>query len=431
MKTDSFIASLRAFLDASPTPFHAVRSMRIKLDEAGFEPLDETARWSLEPNRSYYVVRNGSSLVAFRTGERPPTEAGIRMVGAHTDSPCLRVKPQPEIHRHGTYQLGVEVYGGALLNPWFDRDLSIAGRITYLDQNGAVAETLIDFRDPIALVPSLAIHLDREANNNRAINPQKDLPAVLMLPEDEKQESFRALLQVHLSKQRPDLPVAEVLDYELSLYDTQGAARVGLAGDFLTSARLDNLLSCFMGLQGLLDATPGQPALLVCNDHEEVGSMSAEGAQGPLLMGILKRWLGEEGCYRAIARSLMISADNAHGVHPNFSDRHDGNHGPILNQGPVIKVNNNQRYATNSLTSSFYRQMSASLGLPCQTFVVRSDMACGSTIGPLTAGNLGVRVLDIGVPQWGMHSIRETAGVKDCENLYQVLRHFFGRAELI
>lgn len=439
MQTDKFVTSLRAFLDASPTPFHAVRSMRMQLDEAGFEALEETASWSLQPNKSYYVTRNGSSLVAFRTGERSPVEAGIRMVGAHTDSPCLRVKPQPELHRHGTLQLGVEVYGGALLNPWFDRDLSIAGRVTYLDRSGAVADTLIDFRDPIAIVPSLAIHLDREANNSRAINAQTDLPAVLMLSANDQKsdqksdqsESFRALLKAHLGSLQPDLPVAEVLDYELSLYDTQGAARVGLAGDFLTSARLDNLLSCFVGLQSLLDSSPGQPALLVCTDHEEVGSMSAEGAQGPLLMSILKRWLGEEDYYRAIARSLMISADNAHGLHPNFADRHDGNHGPILNQGPVIKVNNNQRYATNSLTSSFYRQMSAGLNLPCQTFVVRSDMGCGSTIGPLTAGNLGIRVLDIGVPQWGMHSIRETVGVKDCDNLYQVLTHFFGRAELV
>lgn len=430
MTTDTFIAALTEFLDSSPTPFHAVRSMQAKLDDAGFQKLDERASWSLQASTAYYVIRNGSSVVAFRTGDRSPTEAGIRMVGAHTDSPCLRVKPQPELHRHGTYQLGVEVYGGALLNPWFDRDLSIAGRVTYVDRNGAMADTLIDFKAPVAIVPSLAIHLDREANNSRSINAQKDLPAVLMLSDEDRKESFRALLQAHINSHQPDLPVAEILDFELSLYDTQRAAQVGLAGDFLTSARLDNLLSCFMGLQGLLDAEPGQPAMLVCTDHEEVGSMSAEGAQGPLLMSILKRWLGEEDCYRAIARSVMISADNAHGLHPNFADRHDSNHGPILNQGPVIKVNNNQRYATNSLTSGFYRQMSASLELPCQTFVVRSDMACGSTIGPLTAGNLGIKTLDIGVPQWGMHSIRETAGVKDCENLYQVLRHFYGLAEL-
>lgn len=430
MKTENLTAELIAFLDASPTPFHAVRTMQAKLDDAGFEALDETAQWALKPDSSYYLIRNGSSIVAFRTGKQSPAEIGIRMVGAHTDSPCLKVKPQPELHQHGTVQLGVEVYGGALLNPWFDRGLSIAGRVTYLNQSGAIAETLIDLERAVAMVPSLAIHLDREANSNRSVNPQTDLPAVLMLSESDQKESFRALLLTYLNSQGAGLPAKEILDYELSLYDTQGAAVVGLAGDFLTSARLDNLLSCFVGLQGLLDASPDQPALLVCNDHEEVGSMSAEGAHGPLLLSILKRWLGEEGCYRAIARSIMISADNAHAVHPNFADRHDANHGPRINKGPVIKINNNQRYATNSLTSSFYRQMSASLDLPCQTFVVRSDMGCGSTIGPVTAGNLGIKILDIGIPQWSMHSIRETVGVRDCENFYLALRHFFGLPRL-
>lgn len=430
MKTDNFIAALKAFLDASPTPFHATRSIQTRLDEAGFEALDENASWALEPDHGYYVIRNGSSVVAFRTGTRPATEAGIRMVGAHTDSPCLKIKPRPELNRFGTYQLGVEVYGGVLLNPWFDRELSIAGRVTFTDTAGDIAETLIDFRRPVAFVPSLAIHLDREANSSRSVNAQNDLPPVLMLSDGDGPVSFRELLRAHLDSEQPDLPVAEVLDYELSLYDTQPASVVGMDGDFLMSARLDNLLSCFVGLQALLDAEPGQPAMLICNDHEEVGSMSAEGAQGPLLTSIIKRWLGEEDYYRAMARSLMISADNAHAIHPNFADRHDSNHGPIINQGPVIKVNHNQRYATNSLTSGLYRQMSASLGLPCQTFVVRSDMGCGSTIGPLTSANLGVKVLDIGVPQWGMHSIRETAGVKDCENLYQVLRHFYGRPRL-
>jgi aspartyl aminopeptidase len=218
MKTDNFITALRAFLDASPTPFHAVRSMQVRLEEAGFELLDERASWALKPDHGYFVIRNGSSLVAFRTGKQPAVEAGIRMVGAHTDSPCLRIKPQPELNRHGTYQLGVEVYGGALLNPWFDRDLSIAGRVTFVDQAGDVGETLVDFERPVAFVPSLAIHLDREANNSRSVNAQKDLPPVLMLTEGDESASFRDLLQAHLKSQQPELPVAEMLDYELSLY---------------------------------------------------------------------------------------------------------------------------------------------------------------------------------------------------------------------
>lgn len=430
MNSEKFVDALRVFLDQSPTPFHAVNSMRIRLDDAGFEPLDERQSWQLQPNQGYYVIRNESSIVAFRTGDGVAVEKGIRMVGAHTDSPCLKLKPQPDIHRHGAYQLGVEVYGGALLNPWFDRDLSIAGRVVYLDDAGMTQKALLDFRRPIATVPSLAIHLDREANNARSVNAQKDLPPVVLLPAEGQKTSAKAVFLAELKRQLPEVAASEVLDFEMSLYDTQPASVLGLEGDLLASARLDNLLSCYIGLRALLDMEPGQPALLVCNDHEEVGSMSAEGAQGPLLTSILKRWLGEEGYHRGMAGSLMISADNAHAVHPNFADRHDENHGPRINQGPVIKVNNNQRYATNSVTSAFYRRLSASLGLPCQTFVVRSDMACGSTIGPLTAANLGIKTLDIGVPQWGMHSVRETAGVRDCVNLYQVLRQFYACPQL-
>jgi aspartyl aminopeptidase len=225
------------------------------------------------------------------------------------------------------------------------------------------------------------------------------------------------------------LKIRKVLGYELSFYDAQGASFVGLRQEFLASARLDNLLSCYIGLQSLLNTSGDEAALLVCNDHEEVGSMSAEGAQGPFLGAVLERWCGA-GKGRAIARSMMISADNAHGVHPNFMDKHDENHGPILNQGPVIKVNHNQRYATNSRSAALYRHISDELGLPHQTFVVRSDMGCGSTIGPLTAGNLGVTTLDIGVPQFAMHSIREMIGSQDGYTLYQVLREFMQREEV-
>ncbi|MAL98492.1 MAG: M18 family aminopeptidase [Alteromonadaceae bacterium] len=430
MNSENFVSSLREFLNHSPTPFHAVRSMQTRLDEAGFEALDERQVWQLEPNQGYYVIRNGSSIVAFRTGAGSAVDKGVRMVGAHTDSPCLKLKPQPDIHRHGAYQWGAEVYGGALLNPWFDRDLSLAGRVVYLDNNDITGKALIDFRRPVATVPSLAIHLDREANNARSINAQKDLPAVVLLPGEGEKKSVKAVLLAELERVNPELAAKEVLDFEMSLYDSQPAAIVGLEGDLLASARLDNLLSCYVGLRALLDMEQGQAALLVCNDHEEVGSMSAEGAQGPLLTSILRRWLGDGDYHRAMAGSMMVSADNAHAIHPNFADRHDENHGPRINQGPVIKVNNNQRYATNSVTSAFYRRLSGSLGLPCQTFVVRSDMACGSTIGPLTAANLGIKTLDIGVPQWGMHSIRETAGVKDCVNLYLVLKLFFASPEL-
>lgn len=430
MEHTSFNQNLLEFLSTSPTPWHATANMSGILDNAGFQALDEREEWDLKQGQGYYVVRNGSSIVAFRTGKRSPLEAGVRMAGAHTDSPCLKVKPNPDLRRKGFYQVGVEVYGGVLLNPWFDRDLSLAGRVTLLDKQGKVQDCLVDFRRPVAIIPSLAIHLDREANISRSINAQTDLPPVLMQVPDDDKTAFTDLLQEQIAKEHPGLTVNRILGYELSFYDAQPASLSGLREEFITSARLDNLLSCYIGLQSLLDASGDEPALLVCNDHEEVGSVSAEGAQGPFLSSVLDRWCGPENRSRAIARSMMISADNAHGIHPNFISRHDENHGPLLNGGPVIKINHNQRYATNSRSAALYRHISDELGLPHQSFVVRSDMACGSTIGPLTAGNLGVTTLDIGVPQLAMHSIRELCGTRDGYTLYQVLKAFMGWPEV-
>jgi len=428
MEHTEFNNDLIEFLDRSPTPWHAVNTMKSRLDAAGFQQLDERDTWSLEQGQGYYVIRNGSSIIAFRTGEKSPVEAGIRMVGAHTDSPCLKVKPNPEIRRKGFFQLGVEVYGGVLLNPWFDRDLSLAGRVTVLDEDGQVKDTLVNFKKPVAIIPSLAIHLDREANSSRTVNAQTDLPPVMMQVPETDTTTFADLLKTQIASEA-GINADKVLGYELSFYDAQGASTVGLREEFLASARLDNLLSCYIGLESLMNASGDQPALLVCNDHEEVGSMSAEGAQGPFLSNVLDRWCGADKA-RTIARSMMISADNAHGIHPNYMDRHDENHGPVLNQGPVIKVNHNQRYATNSRSAALYRHISDELGLPHQSFVVRSDMGCGSTIGPLTAGTLGITTLDIGVPQFAMHSIRELVGTRDGFTLYRVLKAYMDRPDV-
>jgi aspartyl aminopeptidase len=418
-----FNKNLCAFIDASPTPFHAVEEMRLRLQQAGFNALDERADWQLEPGKSYYLIRNGSSIVAFRCGKTPVYERGWRMVGAHTDSPNLKVKPSPELHRQGYFQLGVEVYGGALLNPWFDRDLGLAGRVNYENASGQLCSALINIDRPVGIIPSLAIHLDRDANNSRSINPQRDLPVVLLQSAEPK--DFRVLLAETLAQQGVS-DVAAVLDYELSFYDCQPAAMVGWNEDFIAAARLDNLLSCYIGLDALLAADSSEHTVLVCNDHEEVGSQSAVGAQGPMLESVLRRIAGNETAWqRAIANSMMISADNAHGIHPNFRDKHDGNHGPLLNSGPVIKNNVNQRYATNSETSSLFRRLCASNEVKVQSFVVRSDMACGSTIGPLTAATIGVKTLDIGVPTFAMHSIRELAGSQDGFNLSKVLAGYY------
>lgn len=423
--TIEFNQQLLDFLSESPTPFHAVRAMSTRLEAKGFIRLLEADSWSLIPGERYYFCRNDSSIIAFVYGAQPLAEEGIRMVGAHTDSPCLKVKPQPEMVQQGYFQLGVETYGGVLLHPWFDRDLSIAGRVTYRTQQGTVASRLLDFERPVAVIPSLAIHLNREVNQNGAVNAQRDIPPVLMQVDGSDKPDFRELLGKVLTEDGVD-NLDSVLDYELSFYDTQKPALVGFKEDFIASARLDNLLSCFIGLQSLLEADGTQSALLVCNDHEEVGSRSACGAQGPMLEDFLTRLLPDsETRLRCLTQSLMISADNAHGIHPNYADRHDSNHGPLLNKGPVIKINANQSYATNSETSSAFRHWCEQANVPVQAFVVRTDMACGSTIGPITAAEVGVRTLDVGVPTFAMHSIRELAGVEDAQGLYRALGHFF------
>jgi len=427
MTSTSHTQQLIDFIQRSPTPFHATLEMRSKLLDAGFVMLSESERWKLEAGGRYLVVRNDSSIVAFTLSDSAPSETGFRMVGAHTDSPCLHIKPQPQNLNQGYQQLGVEVYGGALLNPWFDRDLSIAGRISYRSTTQQLGNTLINFTEPVAVIPSLAIHLDREVNKSRSINPQQHLPAILMQQEDDDSTfDFNTLLLDQARQQHPDLDIEAVLDFELSLYDCQPPALVGLKQDFIASARLDNLLSCFVGLEALLGSDDSQCKLLVCNDHEEVGSASACGADGPFLKSVLQRICPEpEDLARCIHHSWLISADNAHGIHPNYADKHDANHGPLLNKGPVIKTNANQRYASNSETAGLFRHLCEQADVPLQSFVVRSDMACGSTIGPLTASNIGVRTLDVGVPTFAMHSIRELAGARDIDYLQRVLQIFF------
>ncbi|MFT4823614.1 MAG: aspartyl aminopeptidase [Halioglobus sp.] len=421
-----FNQQLCDFISRSTTPFHAVESMVAELAGAGFEELDDQSSWSVKPGGKYFLCRNGSSLVAFVVGTASAPVEGMRMVGAHTDSPCLMVKPLPENNREGYFQLGVEVYGGALLNPWFDRDLSLAGRVTFEATGGLLKSALIDFHSAIATIPSLAIHLDKEANKNRSINPQTDILPVLCRISDGDTPDFHELLKSRLLLEHPQCGVEQVLEYELSFYDTQLPAVIGLKQEFIASARLDNLLSCFTGMRALIESDREVSSLLVCNDHEEVGSMSAAGAQGPVLLSVLKRLAGSETDYLALAeRSMMISADNAHGIHPNYLDRHDENHGPILNAGPVIKRNANQRYATNSETAGLFRLLATLENVPVQAFVVRSDMGCGSTIGPITASGTGIRTLDIGVPTFGMHSIRELAGSDDAWNLNKILRRFY------
>ncbi|WP_168013487.1 M18 family aminopeptidase [Halomonas salinarum] len=420
------------FLEHSPTPWHAVSNMATRLEAAGYRRLDESQPWTLSAGERVYVTRNDSSIIALQL-PKGRLDA-LRMIGAHTDSPGLHLKPHAAQRSAGWLQLGVQVYGGALLAPWFDRDLGLAGRVHLRHPDGRIEGVLLDVDWPVATVPSLAIHLDRDANSNRSINPQTEMAAVLLQGGDS--DDFNDLLREWLKAQH-GIQHAEPLDFELALYDTQPPARVGARGELIASARLDNLLSCFIGMEALLDCDGEQGAVLVANDHEEVGSASACGAQGPFLGDVLRRVnaqlgeAGDEGFIRLVQASRMISCDNAHAIHPNFKDKHDAGHGPTINGGPVIKVNASQRYATNSATSALFRDICQEVDVPVQTFVTRSDMGCGSTIGPITATELGVPTLDVGVAQWGMHSIRETAGSQDAERLIRVLTAYLNRAELV
>jgi aspartyl aminopeptidase len=421
MDRNTFNAGLLDFLAAATTPFHAAKCLEDTLLERGFTRAGEDV--TAEAGGPGILLRQGGSLIALRPGKGALLEVGLRMVGAHTDSPCLMVKPQPEQRSQGYLQLGVEVYGGALLNPWFDRDLSLAGRVSHAASGGAVTTSLVDFRRPVAVIPSLAIHLDREANTNRSVNAQTQMAPILAIDGD-SDWSLRAALVDKLREDGHD--VGEVLDFELCFYDTQAPALIGLHEDFIAAARLDNLLSCYTGLQALLDADGDQWSLLVCNDHEEVGSRSASGAQGPMLRHFLQSLLPTPVSLPLLMqRSMMISADNAHGVHPNFADKHDPGHGPVLNKGPVIKVNASQRYASSSDGAALFRLLARQRDLPVQSFAMRADMACGSTIGPITAGELGCTTLDIGVPTFAMHSCRELAGADDAWMLEQILADFF------
>ena len=430
MNADEFNPGLLTFLNDSPSPFHAVKSLSVLLGSAGFTPHNLAQSWAESGAESdkLYVTRNDSSLIAIRRGSSTITECGLRIIGAHTDSPCLRIKPQPDIRRAGAVQLGVEIYGGVLLAPWFDRDLSIAGRISTRRPDGTRASLLVDFKRPVASIPSLAIHLNRDIHKNRTINPQEEVVPILCDGREHSVESFRDILLQQAKGQYPNESLAEVTDFELSLYDTQPAAQVGLNGDFLASARLDNLLSCYVGLQALLNARTDQTIILVCNDHEEVGSTSSAGAQGPFLKQVLERLTkNREELSATLSHSVLISSDNAHAVHPNYESKHDPQHRPQLNQGPVIKFNANQRYATTSDTAALFRDLCREAQVPVQSIAMRSDMACGSTIGPLTSAVVGIDTVDIGAPQLAMHSIRETTGWQDPAFLYRALLAFFER----
>ncbi len=424
MQQSQYLTALLNFIQASPTAFHAVSESIQLLEHNGFTRLHEEHVWQPLPAGKYFVSRNDSSLIAF-TWSAGQENRPLQIIGAHADSPCLKVKPNPVQENQNCLQLGVEVYGGALLAPWFDRELSLAGRVCWHDVDNLPQTAWVDFKRPIGIIPSLAIHLDRKANKGREINKQTDLVPILGLT-DEMADGFDAILLQQLTSEHPQEDTPGITDFDLFFYDATPPACTGLHHEFITGARLDNLLSCHAALQALLKADIDTHCLIILNDHEEVGSVSSSGAQGPFLRDTLERLLPDvEQRKTILAASFCISADNAHAVHPNFAAKHDPQHLPLMNHGPVIKRNANQRYATNGQTAARFRMLCTKADIPVQEFVMRSDMACGSTIGPLTAAEIGVATVDVGIPSLAMHSIRETAACSDCWSLYKVLRTFF------
>ena len=426
------VTDLLAYIDQSPTPYHAVAETERRLVASGFERLAEQEVWELAPGQRRYAIRNEGSLVAFELGMVAPSQGGFRIIGAHTDSPNLRLKPRAGTHSHGYRQVAVEPYGSVLLHTWLDRDLSLAGRVTV--RAGEKVETvLLDFARPLMRIPNLAIHLLREIKEEGLkLNAQQHISPVMGL--EDSPDVLELVARELRAQDLANVTVQEILAFDLMAYDTQASGLSGARGEFIHAPRLDNLCSCHAALTALVGSERRSPSrytsVIVLYDHEEVGSRSAQGAAGPLLAETLERVVmgfkgGEpQGLPRALAASTLVSADMAHAVHPNYVDRHEPGHRPVIGQGPVIKVNANQAYATDAPGSGLFASLCSQVNVEPQHFVTRSDLACGSTIGPISAARIGVRTVDVGNPMLSMHSCREMAGTADVEPMIRVLGAF-------
>jgi len=432
---DGIAAQVLADLEAAPTPYHAVARARGALAEAGFRDVDPSEPLSDEPGP--YVMSRAGGLIAWI---QQPEHRGFTVVGAHTDSPNLRVKTKADVVSAGVNQVGVEIYGGVLLNSWLDRGLGLAGRVSLRpDGAGSEAETRLVLDDrPIMLVPQLAIHLDRDVvSSGLKLDPQRHLAPMWALDGEgaDASDGDPGMLRRHVAGLLAVDP-KRILAWDLMAFDTQAPSVIGRDGDLFSSGRIDNLLSSFCGVHALtplvdqpLDRTP----VLALYDHEEIGSSSATGAAGTLLATMLERIAGAEGASRenflaGLHRSIVISADGAHATHPNYVDRHEPSHRIALNGGVVIKRNANQRYATDAESEGFVVAACEDAGVPLQYYIHRNDLPCGSTIGPITAARLGVSTVDIGAPQLAMHSARETAGIADIEHLRRALEASWSRS---
>ncbi|MBF0201453.1 MAG: M18 family aminopeptidase [Desulfamplus sp.] len=467
---ENYNQELFRFIGDSPTPFHAVENMGSYLSERGFIRLLEGDAWNIEKNSRYYVIRNRGSIIAFYTGDNRPWETGMAICSAHTDSPCLKVKPLPmkTTGRKSTAVVGVEVYGGALLNSWLDRGLNLAGRVTALVRYGGgreVLETfLVNFNMPLAQIPSLPIHLDREANTKRSLNAEIDLRPLVhgggygWNGVGSEHFIFEEFVKKQLIREHPDSVtgdilgfdlisdsgigdilgfdlisdsgIGDILGFDLIFSDADGPFYTGFDGSMISSPRLDNLLSCHAAMNGIALARGKVPAMIFCADHEEVGSETPGGARGNFFNSVLSRLVpGTENLCRAAARSFIISWDNAHAVHPGHGELYDSSHHVYLNQGPVLKVNASMRYASECESSALFKLLCKRAGVPSQTFVMRSDMPCGSTIGPAVSSGAGIKTVDAGAPTLAMHAIREITGDRDPFMLLKVIEELFSMEE--
>ncbi len=429
-KETKFAQDLIDFIYQSPSPFHVVQNLRKTLVSQGFDELDLREGWQIKKDGRYFVTRNGTALIAFVVGQGQVEKDGFRLVGGHTDAPTFRIKPAPEMVENGYLKLNTEVYGGPILNTWLDRPLGLAGRVTLKSDDIFYPESrLVNINRPIMIIPNLAIHMNRKVNEGIELNKQKDmLPMVTLIDEQFEKNDFLLKLLARELSVNPE----KIVDFDLYLYEYERGDIIGLNNEFISCGKLDDLAMVYTGIQGLIQTPVNQSTnVMVCFDNEEVGSQTKQGAGSPMLRTVLERivyGLGKEkeDFFRAIYSSFMISADMAHAVHPNLPEKHDPVIKPRINQGPVIKINANQAYTTDSDSDTVFELICQKADVPVQKFVNRSDARGGSTIGPISSGQLDIRSLDIGNPMLAMHSIRELGGVMDQWYLLKALKVYFG-----
>jgi len=421
LDSDAVVDDLFAYIDSSPSPFHVVESTASRLIDAGFTELVETQQFDDVEGRHF--VKRGGAIIAWVRGGGADPAAPMRIVGAHTDSPNLRIKPRPDTTRAGYGQLGVEVYGGALLNSWLDRDLGISGRVVLAGEHDR--PRLLTINRPLLRVAQLAIHLDRDVNDGLKLNRQRHLSPI-WAETSGTQQSFVAFIAAELG-----IDSDSVAAFDLMTHDVTPSTLLGRSEEFYAAPRIDNLASCHAATVAIsrVDTNAETMAVMCLFDHEEVGSTSSTGADGAFLPSILERIVASVGgdreeLLRAVANSWCVSADGAHAVHPNYLDRYEPDHRVVLNGGPVVKINNNVRYATDGPGLAMFAAVCDAAGVGMQTYVHRTNLACGSTIGPLTSANLGMRTVDVGSAQLSMHSAREMGGSRDPAQLTAALHSF-------